>query len=158
MPSEKLKPREARFVEGICRGLGKKDAAIAAGCPPQSAHVRASDMLDRPRVLNAIRAQAEKMLNTSVIRAAQILEELAENAKSEDVKLRAAQALLDRGGMMLVRQSEVRHTLEDRRSDQELIENIRRLQAQLGVAPVIDVTPEPTVPALPAPAANIFED
>src|SRR5689334_1563173 len=106
---EALSPREQKFVEALSRGLGKRDAAIAAGYSAKSAHGIASQLLNRPRVLDAIRAAAEKRINAGVAIAAKVLLELAEKAKSEDVRLRAAQALLDRGGMQLIRQSEHRH-------------------------------------------------
>jgi hypothetical protein len=84
--------------------------------------------------------------------------ELAENAKSEDIKLRAAVALLDRGGLPLAKISEHRHIVEDRRSDAELLQHVKSLANQLGVKlppGVVDADfAEIKSPALPAPAAE----
>ena len=152
MARNKLSPREAAFVQAISTGLRKGAAAEAAGYSPHSAHVAASRLLSREHVLKAIRDAAEKQINSGVAIGAKTLLELCESAASDDVRLRAACALLDRGGMQLIRQSETRHIVEDRRTDAELLAHVRTLARQLGVAmpDVIDVTAEP-VPQLPAP-------
>ena len=71
------------------------------------------------------------------------------------MRLRAATALLDRGGMPLVKQSEITHRVEGRRSDQELLQHARQLAKQLGVAipaNIVDAEFAPIAqPALPAP-------
>lgn len=157
--AEKLTPRERKFVTNLLAGMKKRDSAKAAGYAPNSAHVAATTLLKRDRVLRAIREGAERQLQAGLAIGAATLAELAENANSEDVRLRAAQALLDRGGLPLVRQSEHRHVIEDQRSDSELLEHVRRLSAELRVplpAEIIDVQAEP-VPALPAPTPNIFD-
>jgi phage terminase small subunit len=155
MVGKKLSPRESKFVKSLLEGMGKRDAAIAAGYSLTGAHVSASQLLSRERVLNALRDGAEAKMKAGVAIGAAVLIELAEKGRSEDVRLRAATALLDRGGMPLVRQSEIRHTLEDRRSDRELLEHARQLAKQLGVAMpagIVDAAFEEIQPAaLPAP-------
>ena len=81
-------------------------------------------------------------LNTNVGLAAKVLVDLATTSKSDGVRLAAASALLDRGGMALVRQSEHRHVLEDNRTDAELRAHIKQLTAELGLnATVIEHVP-----------------
>jgi phage terminase small subunit len=156
MAKVKLSAREAAFVAAISQGLKKGDAAVAAGYAPSSAHVSASRLLNRETVLKAIRENAEKQLSAGVAVGARVLLELAESAKTDDVRLRAATALLDRGGMQLIRQSETRHIVDDRRTDAELLEHVKTLSRQLGVpldSRIIDVDPVEVAPAaLPAPA------
>lgn len=150
---KKLSKKEALFVEAISRGAKKGEAAIAAGYAPSSAHVSASRLLNRPHVLTAIREAAERAINAGVATAALVLLELAESGKTDDVRLRAACALLDRGGMPLIRQSEHRVTVNDQRSDAELLAHIRSLASQLGIASPVQIIEGEIVPtSLPPPA------
>lgn len=153
MAPRKLNARQMKFVEHLLAGMGKRDAAAAAGYSPHTAANIASNLLTREPVLQAIRAGAEKKLSAGVAIGAAVLMELAEKAKSEDVRLRAAAALLDRGGLPLIRQSETRHIVEDRRSDAELLEHVRTLARSLGVALPASVIDVEAVAALPAPVA-----
>jgi phage terminase small subunit len=115
MTREKLKPKEAAFVKNILNGMGKTEAALAAGYSPGGARVSQYQLMQRERVQNALREGAEGKLKCGVAIGAAVLIELAEKSKSDDVRLRAAQAILDRGGMQLVRQSEHHHVVTDRR-------------------------------------------
>jgi len=119
------------FVRHLLEGRKKKDAAALAGCPVKTAGVAASKLLMRPRVLEALRRGAETKLNAGVAVGAIVLKELAESAKSEEVRFKAALALLDRGGLPLVKQTETRHLLTDTRTDVELIEHVRGLARKL---------------------------
>lgn len=130
---KKLSAREDRFVQELLSGARKGESAIRAGYSPHTASIAASRLLNREHVLDAIRRGAEKRIIAGVAIGASVLAELAEKAKSEDVRLRAAQALLDRGGLPLVRQTQTRHVIEDHRSDAELVEHVRGLARELGV-------------------------
>ena len=90
--------------------------------------------MQRERVLHEIRKIAEKNIVAGIGVGAAVLVRLAREAKSEDVQLRAAQALLDRGGLPLIRTTETRHLIEDNRTEAELIEHVRRLAGELKVA------------------------
>ena len=151
-----LNPREVKFIANLLHGMAKGDAAVAAGYPARSAGVSASRLLNREGVLKALRDGAERRLTAGVAIGANVLIELAEKAKSEDVRLRAAAALLDRGGLPLVKQSEVTHRLIDERSDAELRARLAELEREEGRGRIIDVE---AVPALPAPVSddNPFE-
>ncbi len=149
MAPNRLNARQRRFVECVCAGMKKKDAAVAAGYSANTASAAASQLLGKEHVLQAIKAAAEKMLRAGAAQGAVVLTRLAESAKSEDVQYKAAKALLEHAGLQIVRQSEHRHVIEDRRSDAELLAHIRQLARELGVpitAPmlegqVVDVTP-----------------
>jgi hypothetical protein len=158
MAREKLKPRQARFVRNLLAGMRKAQAAIEAGYEPSNADNTAARLQGYPHVAAAIRDGAEARLKAGAHLGVRALLDLVENAASEDVRLRAATALLDRGGMPLVKQSEVHPTVTDRRTDRELLEHARQLAKQLGVAMpagIVDADFAPVErPALPAPAAE----
>ena len=154
MSAEQLTPKQQAFVKAHVRlgGLNATQAAIAAGYSGKNkgvgAAVTASRLLDKPHILDAIRKETERGLRAGVAIGAAVLESLAKTAKSESVRLQAAQALLDRGGMQLTSVSEHHVVVEDRRSDVELLQRVTELQRELGLtAKVIDAE-------LPAPGAR----
>ena len=86
------------------------------------------------------------------------LEELALNAQSESVRLQAAQALLDRGGMQLASLSEHHVVVKDERSDEELRARVEQLQRELGLSAKV-ISGEVVRPrSLPAPVIDAAED
>src|SRR5262245_61274295 len=107
----KLNAREAKFVEGLAHGLKKGEAAAAAGYSVHSAPEQASRLLTRPHILSALREAAERQITAGVAIGAKILVELAESARSEDVRLRAAQALLAHSGLAPVTRHETKHVI-----------------------------------------------
>jgi phage terminase small subunit len=155
MTKTKLTPRQAKFVEGLLLGLGKREAAVAAGYLPAGAHVSASRLLNNEIVLRHLREGAEKRLHGGAVIAANVLLELAEKAKSEAVRADCAKALLSYSGIIAVQKHETRHVIEDRRSDKELEAHVLQLARQLNIrlpANIIDVPSTPV--ALPAPSAE----
>lgn len=118
--------------------------------------------------MRALRDAAEKKLHAGAAIGVNVLLELAEKARSEDVRLRAAAALLAHSGLAPVTRHETKHILEDRRSDAELLQHVKTLASQLGVklpSNVVDATfEEIPKPALPKPEsepvayATIFDD
>jgi len=85
-------------------------------------------------VLVAIQRAAEQKLRAGVAVGVTVLVRLALGAKSEDVIYKAACAILDRGGMPLIKTTETHHLFTDNRSEAELIEHVKRLAAELKVA------------------------
>lgn len=152
-----LTPRQRRFVTEFVRLGGKAGAAaLSAGYAKGSADVRASELVRMPKILAAIREESERRLCASVAMGAETLVHLAQNAESESVRLQAAQALLDRGGLLLAHRTEHVHTLRDERTDQELRDRILALAHEVGLpAKLLDVTPQPA--ELPAPEADAGE-
>lgn len=166
--SKMLSAKQRAFVHQYVR-LGGKNAtaaAVAAGYG-KGPHVSAHRLLRYPYILDAIREETERKLRASVSLGADILEDLAKNAQSESVRLQAAQALLDRGGMQIARLAEHRHVIEDRRTDAELIAHVGNLARELGLSGrVIDgqLVPPAALADMqastlkPEPSATDFED
>ncbi|MBC8445279.1 MAG: terminase small subunit [Rhodospirillaceae bacterium] len=117
----------------VHNGGNRTQAAISAGYHAKRANQSGYQALTSPAVQAAIRKEAEDLLVSNVGIGAKVLVELATKSKSDSVRLQAATALLDRGGLQLVRQTEHKHTLEDHRTDAELREHIKRLTAELGL-------------------------
>lgn len=156
----KLTPMMEAFVEAFVSQGGRNatKAAVAAGYSAKTAYSAAHALINKPHVLDAIMKRVERDLKAHVVVAAKTLYTLATNAKSESVRLQAAQALLDRGGMQLVARSEHRHVLEDRRSDEELKIHVENLTRQLGLQPrLIEHAPLPVCDQLPVIDADTLE-
>jgi phage terminase small subunit len=122
MSADRLTPKQSAFVKAYCRlgGMNGTQAAIAAGYSGKGqgagAAVSSSRLLRLPHILTAIRQETERSLRSGVALGAQVLYELAQGAQSESVRLQAAQALLERGGMHLASLSEHQVVVEDRRA------------------------------------------
>lgn len=131
----KLTPLQARFVREYISngGTNATRAAIVAGYSFKGVHVTAHKLLRNENILAEIKDQASRMLHAGVALGARVLVEMAESARSESVRMQAAQALLDRGGMRLAALTEHHHIIEDRRTDAEILESVKRLSADLGL-------------------------
>jgi len=144
--------RQRHFVELYVQTGGRNASAcaIAAGYGVAGAGVAAHRLLKRDYIIDAIRLETERVFRANAPIAADAIFALAKDAKSESVRLQAAETWLNRAGMLLVNKSEHRHVIEDRRSDAELHEHIIRLARELGLsAKVIDGRVIPEIPALP---------
>ena len=146
--SDKLTEQQTEFVvQYLNSGADRRKAALAAGYSKKGLDQCAYRLLRNPKIQAAIRDEAENHLNTHVALASATLVDLCKNAKSGAVRLQAAQALLDRGGLPLIRQSEHRHVIEDTRTDKELQDHVKQLMGELGLdakvvnAPVIEHEP-----------------
>ncbi|MDA1090969.1 MAG: terminase small subunit [Proteobacteria bacterium] len=134
--------QKAFVVNYVSNGANRREAVIAAGYSMKGIDVEAHRLLSLPHIQQAIRKEAEDHLNAHVGIAAKVLVDLAQNSKSDSVRLQAVQALLDRGGLPFVRQTEHKHTLEDNRTDAELKAHIEQLTDELGLnAKVIEHEP-----------------
>lgn len=132
---------EQQFVVALIQNGGNQTrAALAAGygttsnagSTDQIARNAGWRLAHRPRVIAAIREQAEKMLQAGVIRAGQILNDLMENGDPK-VAMKAAEAVLDRGGMQIVHKQQIEVT--DNRTATELMAFIREAAAEQGLDP-----------------------
>lgn len=129
-----LSDRQRNFVRAFVRnGANGTQAAITAGYSERGAGVTAHRLLRTPAVLAFLREETERVLNAGIAIGADVLVKLATAAKSESVRLQAATALLDRGGLPLKALTEHRHVIEDRRSDAELLERVNELARELGI-------------------------
>ena len=134
--------QKAFVVNYVSNGANRRKAVISAGYSESGVDVEGHRLLSLPHIQQAIRKEAENHLNAHVGIAAKVLVDLAQNSKSDSVRLQAVQALLDRGGLPFVRQTEHKHTLEDNRTDAELKAHIKQLTDELGLnAKIIEHEP-----------------
>jgi len=150
MRDQPLTQKQRRFVTQHVRlgGVNGCAAALAAGYAGKDggagAAVTAHRLLRNPRVLAAIREEAERSLNAGLPIGTTVLQELAQNAVNESVRLKAATELIDRGGLRLMNLSQHTVVIKDERSDDELRARVEQLQRELGLsARVIDGAVEP---------------
>jgi phage terminase small subunit len=102
-----LDDRRAAFVRHYSESGGRPgsaaDAAVAAGFAQPgpagraAARVRASQLLRDPKVLEVLRDELTRKLNAGATLGVFTLIDLCQNAKSERVRLSAAESLVDRG-------------------------------------------------------------
>lgn len=94
-----MTPKQRAFVANLFTpGLSNKDCAVLAGYAEVSAQVEASRLLQNPRILEYMDVCMRHTLKIDAIRARGVVASLSTTAKSDLVKLQAAQDSLDRGG------------------------------------------------------------
>jgi len=115
-PRTNLTAKQIAFAENFVSSGGKAEqSAVRAGYATtgDAAHVRANELLRHEGVLAMIRHLCDTRLRASVAMAAAQLEHLAQHARGgnsgDAVKLKACEALLDRGGMLVAKYAEVHH-------------------------------------------------
>ena len=95
----KLTAKQRRLVDLMCiPGTTQVEAAIAAGFKQASAHVSASRILRLPHVVEYIDACVRHGTKLQAIQASMVVRDLSTSAKSDYVRLQAAQDILDRAG------------------------------------------------------------
>jgi hypothetical protein len=72
---------EALFAAGIVKGLSKKAAALAAGCPESTANHSATRLYKKPAVQAAIEAARKELMKKTVYDAAACIVEIDDNIK-----------------------------------------------------------------------------
>ena len=131
-----LRPRQRRFVMAIVAsgGTNHSAAAVAAGYSgdENTLAVTAHRLMHTPAVMDAIREESEKRLNSSTLLATSVLMEIATDKFNKD-RLKAAVEILNRSGF----HAKTEHTVHvnDPRTEKELLEKITLLAAQLGLDP-----------------------
>jgi phage terminase small subunit len=112
-----LTDQQRRFAQAYVATGGKGSAAVRSAYPAsKNPDVIADQLLHNEAVLGEIKRLVDTRIRASIAKAADQLEHLMEHAKGgasgDNVKLKAAEALLDRGGLLVARYSEVHHTVE----------------------------------------------
>jgi phage terminase small subunit len=151
LPSfEGLSERESLFVVEYAsrsgtRGAGA-DAALAAGFSNgnrDAAHSMASKLLRRPHVLRALKDETGRKIAAAAPVGVAVLAYLAINARSEQVRLSAANSLVDRGyGVPMSRNANL--NLNATTTVEQLLDKLDRQEghgARSGAPPIVDVTP-----------------
>lgn len=129
-----LRPMEQAYVQALMDTGGKShaEAARIAGYAAGSAHVSAHYLDRRPRVIEAIKEEAQRRLNAGAILAASAMVDIAMDPHHKD-RFKAADRLLDRGGMIVATKHEV--DVRDDRSIAQIEAFITQKAAALGIDP-----------------------
>jgi hypothetical protein len=116
-------------------GSSKKLAAKMAGYGlSDNASGSAGSSLSRhPKVLAALKEEADRRIRSGAVLAASVLLEIAEDPLHKD-RFKAAQELLNRSGLIVETQHRV--VVEDQRSTDEIERRILTLAEKLGIDPV----------------------
>lgn len=164
MADTKLTTRQRVFVQTYVKmgGRNATAAAISAGYGQAGAHVTGHRLLQRDYILEAIKKETERCLRAGVAVAYDTLQDLAQHAESESVRLNASLAMLDRGGLQLAQRTEHHHVIEDKRSDGELLARIEKLQRDLGLktipGEVVELKALPRIPGQTLPPVEIVPE
>ena len=129
---EERKERDEEFVrEYVNNGSNATHAAIAVGVSPASASTVGYRL--KSRLTKEIDTEQKAQLHGYAPKAISQIQNLAENAESENVKLKANADLLDRAGWKPVDKTEVTETgrLESM-STEEVEEELHKLLASSG--------------------------
>jgi len=131
-----LHPKARMFVIALVEYGG--DATKAAAHAGYSANgnlqsVMACRNMANPKVLAAIREEADKRIRGGALLGASTLIQLTMSADTDSVKLKAAVELLNRTGLSFVQKHEVVH--KDERSDRELEAYITMIARKHGLTP-----------------------
>jgi len=154
LPEDKpLNRREELFVKELVTKDGQitlRDAAINAGYPPNSAHVRAHELTNpaiKPHVVKAIkayRAELDQKYGVEYKRHLRDLQIIRDMALENGAYSAAVQAEYRRGqaqGDIYVNKSEIRHGSIDSMSKEEVLNAIKELKQSYDPV-TIDITPE----------------
>lgn len=133
-----INPQQRAFVMALLETGGQDNtlAARMAGYGGDSAtgvRTTAYRLAHDAKVVEAIREHADKTIRSSVALGASVLVEIARDTMHKD-RFKAANALLDRGGLLLVQKSEVHHTHTDG-TTKEMIAEIVALAEKMGIDP-----------------------
>ena len=108
LAAEKLTPKQHALVDNMfLPNTTQREAAVQAGYAERSAHVAASRVLRLPHVQDYISACVQEGIQSNSIRALGVVADLSDAAKSDYVRLQAAQDILDRAGHKPVEKSAV---------------------------------------------------
>lgn len=119
---------------GLTKDFGAKAARIA-GYNHDGAKQAAYRLMRNPKVLLALREEADLRMRAGALLGAMVLEEIALDPMHKD-RFKAATEMMNRGGMSLIQKVEHlhQHTVEQR-SDPELMAVVNRLARTLGTTP-----------------------
>ena len=126
-----LTEKQQRFVVTLLEQGGRNEtkAYMAAfGCSAESANANAY-RAKTPAVMAAIAEEAARRLRAGAILGASVMIEIAEDPMHKD-RFKAAGRLLDHAGLIVA--TEVKHTIEDKRSNDEILRAIGRLAKDMG--------------------------
>jgi phage terminase small subunit len=139
-----LLPRERAFVFALVESGGNaSQAAAAAGYGSESATPAQKKMaatqaghrlLAKPHVLEAIKSEAGRRLESGALMAASILMEIAQTP-GHKYQYKALIEIMNRAGMIVAQKIEVKHEHELNGTDRETIAKITEIASRLGLDP-----------------------
>lgn len=98
--AQEMTSKQKALVDNLLsQDMTQKEAAILAGYAEGSAHVSASRVLRLPHVQAYIEEAAKQAIRGHSLNAIGVVARLSTTAKSDFVKLSAAQDILDRSGL-----------------------------------------------------------
>lgn len=119
------------------------------GETPDSRKSTAYRLTHDPKILAAIREAADSMIRASILVGAGVLVEIANTPHHKD-RFKAAEALLNRGGLIVAAQHNVNLTVTEDTPNSQVIDRIKVLSAQLGIDPKV-LLGRAATPGLPNP-------
>jgi phage terminase small subunit len=133
-----LTPLQRKFVDAYVELGGRKGAEAARlagyGGDRNTLKAQAWKLLHEPKVLDAIREEADVKLRCGAVLGASVLSEIADDPTHKD-RFKAAQALLDRAGLLVKHEQHI--VVEHTASDQEKIARIVTMAKGLGLDPAV---------------------
>src|SRR5260370_422906 len=129
-----LTPLQLKFIDEYSVTQQKRDSAIRAGYAPGSAHVRANECLNNPEIVTEIRRRVELSFVEFLAEARDVITGIMRSGGKDDaVRLKAAEHVLNRGGLLMKSLSEhhvvVEH-VERHPVSTMLLAEIKRLAAR----------------------------
>lgn len=133
-----LTDKQRIFVQVLLDTGGTNETAAArAAYPDQSENsvaVTAHRMAHSPKIIAAIREEAENRLASHTLLASSQIAMIARDVTHKDC-LKACTELLNRGGLPFIAKSEHKVLVTDERTEQEMLERIRHLALAQGLDP-----------------------
>jgi len=111
--------------------------------------VGAHMLFHNPKVLLAIKEEADRRLKAGAVLGASVMVEIASNPLHKD-QFKAASRLLDQAGLGIISESKITH---EHTTDKDVIARIERLAKQLGMDPQKLLGSNATAPAAEKPEA-----
>jgi len=151
-PDTPLNDRQEKFVRELVANDGmitKRQAAINAGYPEKSAHVKASELTNpsrNPHVVAAIKAykaELDEKYGITYARHVRDMQKIRDLAIENGAYSAAVQAEYRRGqaqGNIYINKSEIRHGSIDSMSREEVEKALAELKEQYG-STIINITP-----------------
>lgn len=131
-----LAPKQRAFVRALvvagARSPSKAAQIAGYGGGDHAAAQRAYENMRNPKVLAAIREEADKRLRGGALLGAAVIEEIASDPMHKD-RFRAAIELLNRSDLIVQTQHKV--VVEDNRSNEEIAARAVALAQRLGLDP-----------------------
>jgi hypothetical protein len=126
--TEKMRSFAEHYVQ--MGGQNATEAARRAGYAASGAQAVSSRMLRDPRILDYLKWLAETRMRAGVIKSVQVLEKIRDDdTVAPDVRRKAAESLLDRGGLLLTKLHEHRVEITETR-DGQIAEILRLCRTQ----------------------------